>query len=50
MVTSGPLKEYGEIESGISPNLQFTIDSHFQPGKLVDLLEAFVFQSTYRET
>lgn len=38
-----------EIESGIRPNLCLPVDSHFQPGKLIDLLAGFVSQSTYRE-
>ena len=31
-----------EIESGIRPNLCLPVDSHFQPGKLIDLLAGFV--------
>lgn len=49
MITSGLLKDCIEMGSGIGPNLRFTIDYQFQPGKLIDLLGVFVSQSAYRE-
>ena len=48
-VASEQLKGCIEIESGIRPNLCLPVDSHFQPGKLIDLLAVFVSQIAYRE-
>lgn len=49
MVTSGPLKECIEIENGIRPDLHFTIDYQYPPGKLINLFGVFVMKSVQRE-